>query len=78
MSESPLRLRLSWRKSKHDFAHLIGVFDLGLRNLLEAGYVRLEPRSEDEIRLRFYHDWDNMIYIQVNNKGPRLPVGRVP
>jgi hypothetical protein len=78
LSESPLRLRLSWKKSPKDSAHLIGIFDLDLRRLLEAGYIHLEPKSENEVRLRFYHGWDNMIYIQVNLKAPGLPLGRMP
>jgi hypothetical protein len=78
LSESPLRLRLTWKESpKHD-AHLIGIFNLDLQRLLEAGYVRLDSKSENEIRLRFYHGWDNVIYIQANMKAPALPIGRMP
>ena len=76
--ESPLRLRLSWRKSSMDSAYLIGVFDLDLQGLLRAGYIRPEPRSAKEVRLRFYHRLDNVIYIQVKKKEPALPIGRVP
>jgi hypothetical protein len=35
-------------------------------------------RNPDEVRLRFYHDWDNVVKIQVNSKGPGLPIGTVP
>ena len=77
LSESPLRLCLSWKKNPKDSAHLIGIFDLDLRRLLEAGYIRSEPKSENEVRLRFYHGWDNVIYIQVNLKEPGLPIGRM-
>ena len=76
--ESPLRLRLSWRKSSMESAYLIGIFDLDLQGLLRAGYIRLEPMSEKVVRLRFYHGLDNVIYIQVNMKEPALPIGRVP
>jgi hypothetical protein len=78
LSESPLRLRLSWKKSPKDSARLVGIFDFDLRRLLEAGYIRLEPKSENELRLRFYHGWDNVISIQVNLKEPGLPIGRLP
>jgi hypothetical protein len=54
LSESPLRLRLSWKKGPNDSAHLVGVFDLDLKQLLREGYIRYEPKSENEIRLRFY------------------------
>jgi len=34
--------------------------------MLDAAYVRVEPKTENEIRLAFYHGHDNLIYIQVN------------
>jgi len=77
LSESPLTLRLSWKRSPKDSVHLIGVYELDLRRLLTAGYVRIEPKTENEIRLRFYHGYDDVIYIQVNSKEPGLPVGRM-
>lgn len=40
--ESPLRLRLSWKRSKKDRAKVVGVFDLHLRTLLREKYVRIE------------------------------------
>ena len=79
LDSSPLTLRLSWRKSPDDPAHLIGVFVLDLRRLLADGYVRVEPGTEEkEIRLRFYHDTDDVIYIQTKSDAPKLPVGRTP
>src|SRR5439155_20787149 len=78
LSESPLRLRLSWKKGPKDSARLVGIFDLDLKQLLKAGYIRYEPKSESEVRLRFYHDRDNVVYIQVNSKERGLPIGRVP
>lgn len=78
LSESPLRLRLSWKKGPKDSARLVGIFDLDLKQLLKAGYIRYEPKSEDEVRLRFYHDWDNVVKIQVNSKEKGFPIGRVP
>jgi hypothetical protein len=40
LSESSLRLKLSWKEGRNSPVHLIGVFDLDLRHLLEGGYVR--------------------------------------
>lgn len=76
--DSPLRLRLYWRKNSREPSCLIGIFDLDLQGLLRAGYIRLEPWSENEVRLRFYHGLDNVIYIQVNSKKVALPIGRLP
>lgn len=72
-----MTLRLSWKRSPKDSVHLIGVYELDLRRLLTAGYVRIEPKTENEIRLRFYHGYDDVIYIQVNSKEPELSVGRM-
>ena len=79
LNSSPMRLRLSWKRSPGDPVHLIGVFDLDLRKLLADGYVRVEPKTEEkEIRLRFHHDADGVIYIQTKMGEPKLPVGRMP
>jgi hypothetical protein len=78
LSESPLRLRLSWKKGPKDSARLVGVFDLNLKQLLKAGYIRVEPKSKDEVRLRFYHDLNNVVIIQVNSKEQGLTIGKVP
>ena len=79
LKESPLRLRLSWKKSATDTAQFIGVFDLDLQQLLDAKYVRTEPnKDQGAIRLRFYHGPGDVIYIQTNLQGPALPVGKVP
>ena len=79
LNSSPMRLRLSWKRSPADPVHPIGVFDLDLRKLLADGYVRVEPKTEEkEIRLRFYHDADGLIYIQTKMGEPKLPIGRMP
>lgn len=79
LNSSPLKLRLSWKKSPDHPVHFIGVFDLDLRKLLAAGYVRIESKTDEkEVRLRFYHDVDDVIYIQTKIGEPRLPVGRMP
>lgn len=77
LHESPLRLRLSWRRSPCDPAQLIGVFDLDLPGLLAGHYVRVEPGTRNGIRLRFYHGSDDVIYIQANRDGPGMPIGKV-
>ena len=78
LNESPLKLRLSWKRTPKDSSHLIGIYELDLRRLLEAGFVRVEPKTGNEIRLRFYHGHDNLIYIQVNSNEPGLPIGSMP
>ena len=45
--------------------------------VLNAGYIRYELNSEDEVRLRFYHDWNDVVKIQVNSKEQDLPIWKV-
>lgn len=77
LNESPLKLRLSWKKSAKDSAKLVGVFEINLRELLKGGYVRSEPNTENAIRLRFYHGSDDVIYVQVKRNEPSLPIGKI-
>jgi len=77
LSESPLRIRLSWKRGPNDPTRLVGEFDLDLRALLSDGYVREERGTPGSIRLRFYHGMDGMIYVQTNAKGPALWIGKV-
>lgn len=78
LSESPLTINLSWKKSPREPIYFIGTFELELKRLLEDDYIRLEANSSNEIRLRFYHDRDNKIYIQTSSKELRLPIGIMP
>ena len=75
LDQSPLTMCLSWKKSPRDPVNLIGTFELNLEGLLEEGYIRLETNSDKEVRLRFYHGWDNTIYIQTRSKEPGLEIG---
>ena len=75
LNKNPLRLRLSWKESSNQPIRFIGIFDLDLRKLLAANYICISSESQDKIRLRFYHGLDDVIYIQVNNDGPGLPIG---
>lgn len=75
LNEGLLRLRLSWKESSDAPVHFIGVFELDLRKLLAANYICISSESQDKVRLRFYHGLDDVIYIQVNNDGPGLPIG---
>ena|SRR5256885_4656004 len=77
LNKSPLRMRLSWKESSDAPVQFIGVFDLDLHKLLAANYIRISSEAQDKVRLRFYHGLDDVIYIQVNNDEPGLPIGTV-
>ena len=76
LSESPLKIRLSWKSSPNSAAQFIGEFDLDLHDLLARGFVRLETGKPGGIRLRFYHGFDDVIYIQANKDSSTFPIAK--
>jgi hypothetical protein len=80
LQEDPAYVELYWKTSARGREQLVGLFRLHLAHLLEGDYVRLE-REEDpasgELRLRFYRGDRGVVYIQVRNDRPALPVGVV-
>jgi hypothetical protein len=79
-SESPLWLRLRWRRTASSSLHEIGLFRLDLRALLAEDYVRPEQADgdDDRLRLRFVRAGDSRIYIQWRRDTPALAIGEVP
>ena len=76
LNESPLHLKLSWKESRDAPVQLIGCYKLDLHELLRREYIRYEgAERNEEIRLRFFHQPDDRIVIQVNESGPALIVG---
>jgi hypothetical protein len=53
----------------------VGLYDLNLNALLEAGYIRRDGTAS--VRLRFAHQEYALIYIQTKAGCPRLLVGRL-
>ena len=77
--ESHVYVQLAWRANAKSQIHSLGVFLLDLRGLLSAGYIRPErPNWEDEVRVRFYHASNGMIYLQVKQGSPALAVIPAP
>jgi len=76
LSESPLKMHLSWKQFPEAPACFIGEFDLDLYELLAEGLVRLESGRPEAVRLRFYHGFDDVIYIQTCAKNPGRPIGK--
>ena len=76
LSEDPLEIILRWKKSPEHPARPVGCFRLNLRALLEAGYIRADNKL-GHVRLRFFHDHDGSIYIEVRPGRPRLLIGKV-
>jgi hypothetical protein len=76
-AETPA-IRLLWRASSDSPARVVGTYRLHLNELLEAGHVRSDPveGSGDAVRIRFRHK-NNVIYLQVNEDMPALPVGQI-
>jgi hypothetical protein len=71
--ESPLQIRLRWRRSPGSPTKLVGHYRLDLHALLKHGYIRNDTQA-GEVRLQFVHD-GNSIYIQ-SRPSRRLKIGR--
>ena len=75
LAETPLVLELSWRASKAARKALVCRLRLDLARLLAERLVRAEDAKQ--VRLRFFHDHDGKVYIQVKQDAPRFLIGRV-
>lgn len=75
--ETPV-IRLQWRSSASAPVQVVGTFRLHLRTLLRERYVRAEPvgGTGDRLRVRFCRQQE-VIYLQVNEDSPALPIGQV-
>lgn len=76
IAEDPLDIVLTWKESPRHQPRVVGAFRLHLQALLEAGFIRRDTRPA-HVRLRFFHDTDDIIYIETSSGKPRLPVGKV-
>jgi hypothetical protein len=76
LDERPLRIHLSWKVSPGSQVHGVGAFELDLHKLLEAQLIRRESSKPGKVRLRFWHGFDDMIYIQARPEGDALPIGQ--
>ncbi len=68
-------LRLCWRRSSDSPERFIGCYRLDLAGLESSGFVRKEAKS-GKYRVRIVHASDNNLYLQLNSKDPRIPLGR--
>jgi hypothetical protein len=75
LAETPMFLKLSWRKNRNAPALHVADLKLDLPGLLAGHYVRRD--GEGHIRLRFFHDESGEVCIQTKSGEPRLVVGRV-
>lgn len=72
----PFELVLHWKTGPSETPHLIGCFRLHLAKLLEADYIRRD--APGHVRVRFFHDHSDDIFIEAKAGGPRLRVGKFP
>jgi hypothetical protein len=70
VSETPMFLRLSWRRNRNSPAVHVANLKLDLPGLLAGRYVR----KDGEGHVRFFHDEDGCIWIQTKSGEPRLVV----
>ena len=74
LSESPLYVDLSWRRTATDPPQRVGIFRLNLPDLLRGGYIRLDPSDSlgTDARLRIVRADHGKFYVQANQHGPRI------
>lgn len=76
LSEIPFDLILRWKTDPEAIPRLIGCFRLHLPKLLAARYIRRDAAGH--VRVRFYHDCNDDIFLEAKAGGPRLWVGKFP
>lgn len=73
LSESPLLLKLSWRRTADGQVMPVGVYRLDLRGLLDAGFIRTEPtRGRNKVRVRVVRGSDGTFGLQARSGAPYL------
>jgi hypothetical protein len=75
IDESPLSIRLYWKRATQAPKHLVGTYLLDLYALCERGFVRWEKEYERTLRLRFEHSDDNSIRISKRRRDNGLQIG---
>ena len=68
-------VHLSWKQNSQAMPSFIGCYELNLPKLLEHGFIRRDAQPE-KVRLRFIHDHDDVIHIQVLGSKQSLAIGR--
>ena len=75
-NESPLRMRLYWKRD--DIAHrqFVGAYEIDLRALVNTGYARDLNNNEEEVLLRFQSD-NRCIQIATSRTAEALLIGNL-
>ena len=74
-NQLPVDIVLQWKTAPSAPLRLIRFYRLYLANLVEAEFISA-PRA-GKVRLRFYHEFDDCIYIEpLYDRGRRLLIGR--
>lgn len=79
LGDDPAYLELLWKPDVRGREQAVGLFQLHLARLADAGYVSVGhggARGDvDEARLRFHRGERGVVYLQVADDLPALPVG---
>lgn len=70
-NESPLRLRLLWKRDDCSPSKLVGIYEL-----IKAGYIRDYNNSAGEVLLRFQRD-NKLIQIAINKQSGAITIGNI-
>lgn len=72
LNESPLDIRLYWKKDDNSPRRLIGAYRIDLRALLRHCYIRETGGQPGEVILRFQRTDEGNIQIATKRRGPAL------
>lgn len=75
-NEAPLQMRLYWKLNDIASRQFIGLYELNLSALLNAGYVRDLNNNKGEVFLRFQSD-NRLIQIAISRTAPALTIGNI-
>lgn len=75
LNESPLSIRLHWKKDDNSPSQLIGAYSIDLEFLLQEGYVRKAEGYPEEVILRFQRTDEGEIQIAINTRERGLKIG---
>ncbi|MEX2491198.1 MAG: hypothetical protein WD425_05495 [Nitrospirales bacterium] len=77
LTTEPYLVRLSWRASKDSSIQPVGLYELDLHGLLDAGYIRYDPKGgiSPHVRIRVVKEGEKF-FMQTDSAGPAIEFPR--
>lgn len=75
--KTPCLINLYWRENDASPEQFIGSYNLNLKALLDAGYLKSDADHHNQVFLRFQRSDDNKIQIAINKSSKAIDCGIV-